>query len=110
MNVVKELIKPSAVMFDPLQQRMLVGFFTNRDIFLNKLIPILIVYLDQTKCSLTMLKDFQQKKPEERKETDVKAIQKQFDGTFEMAKNIIRELYRIQQSGQSDASASSALS
>jgi len=113
MNVVKELIKPSAVMFDPLQKSMLIGFFTNRDIFLNKLIPILIVYLDQTKCSLTMLKDFQQKKAEERKETDVKAIQKQFDGTFEMAKNIIRELYRIQQTNQTnqtDSSPSSALS
>jgi len=46
MNVVQSLIKPSAVMFDSLQKSMLIGFFTNRDIFLNKLIPLLSVYLD----------------------------------------------------------------
>ena len=46
MQVIQKLIKPSAVMFDPLQKSMLIGFFTNRDIYMNKLIPILIVYLD----------------------------------------------------------------
>ena len=104
MGVLQKLIKPSAVMFDPLQKSMLIGFFTNRDIFLNKLIPILIVYLDQTKSSLTMLKDFQNKKAEDRKESQVKAIHKQFEGTFEMAKNIIKELYRIHQTNQINSS------
>ena len=42
-----------------------------------------------------MFREFQQKRAEDRKETDVKAIQKSFEGTFEMAKNIIKELYRI---------------
>ena len=45
-GVVSKLIKPSAVMFDPLQKAMLIGFFTNRDIYLNKLIPLLSIYLD----------------------------------------------------------------
>jgi hypothetical protein len=45
-EIVQKLIKPSAVMFDPLQKSMLIGFFTNRDIFLNKLIPLMSVYLD----------------------------------------------------------------
>lgn len=45
-EVVQKLIKPSAVMFDSLQKSMLIGFFTNRDISLNKLIPLMSVYLD----------------------------------------------------------------
>ena len=45
-EIVQKLIKPSAVMFDPLQKSMLIGFFTNRDIFLNKLIPLMSVYMD----------------------------------------------------------------
>jgi hypothetical protein len=44
--LVNKLIKPSDVLFDPLQKSMLIGYFTNRDNFLNKLIPLLSVYLD----------------------------------------------------------------
>lgn len=46
MAVLEKLIKPSTVMFDPLQKGMLIGFFTGRDLFLNKLIPLLSVYLE----------------------------------------------------------------
>ena len=53
-------------MFDPLQKSMLIGFFTNRDIFLNKLIPLLSVYLDQTKNCINLLQAFQKQKPEEK--------------------------------------------
>ncbi len=53
MQVVQRLIKPSAVMFDHLQKSMLIGFFTNRDQFLNKLIPLLSIYIDQTKLYIT---------------------------------------------------------
>ena len=52
MEIVKSLIKPSAVMFDHIQKSNLIGFFTNLDTFLNKLIPMLCVYFDQTlQCS-----------------------------------------------------------
>ena len=44
--LVHKLIKPRDVLFDPLQKSMLIGYFTNRDNFLNKLIPLLSVYLD----------------------------------------------------------------
>lgn len=49
-SVVHKLIIPKAVMFDPLQQSMLIGYFTGRDIFLNKLIPLLSVYLDRCRA------------------------------------------------------------
>ena len=71
---VQKLIKPSSVMFDPLQKSMLIGFFTNRDIFLNKLIPLLSVYLDQTKNCIQLLQAFQKQKPELRNQKDVTVI------------------------------------
>lgn len=58
-QVVVKLIKPSAVMFDPVQRAELISFFTNRDIFLNKLIPLLSVYLDQTKTCMQMYQKLQ---------------------------------------------------
>ena len=48
-QIVQKLIKPTQVMFDPMQKSMLIGYFTNRDIFLNKLITLLSVYLDSCK-------------------------------------------------------------
>jgi hypothetical protein len=92
---VQKLIKPSSVMFDPLQKSMLIGFFTNRDIFLNKLIPLLSVYLDQTKNCINLLQAFQKQKPELRNQKDVLVIQQTFDGTFAMATNILKELKQI---------------
>ena len=83
-------------MFDPLQKSMLIGFFTNRDIFLNKLIPLLSVYLDQTKNCINLLQAFQKQKPELRNQKDVLVIQQTFDGTFAMATNILKELKQIQ--------------
>jgi len=82
-------------MFDPLQKSMLIGFFTNRDIFLNKLIPLLSVYLDQTKNCINLLQAFQKQKPELRNQKDVLVIQQTFDGTFAMATNILKELKQI---------------
>ena len=54
--MVSKLIRPSAVMFDPVQKPILIGFFTNRDIYLNKLIPLLSVYLDQTNTCNDMMR------------------------------------------------------
>lgn len=95
MQVVESLIKPSRVMFDPLQKSMLIGFFTNRDIFLNKLIPLLSVYLDQTKACQKLLVDFQQTPANKRQESDVTRIQRTFESTFALASNIIKELHSI---------------
>lgn len=50
-----KLIIPKSVMFDPLQKSMLIGYFTNRDLFLNKLITLLSVYLDSCKQCITLL-------------------------------------------------------
>lgn len=55
MEAVQNLIKPNAVMFDPLQKSNLIGFLTNKDIFLNKLITMISVYLDQTKNCINMM-------------------------------------------------------
>lgn len=55
MGAVQNLIKPNAVMFDPLQKSNLIGFLTNKDIFLNKLITMISVYLDQTKNCINMI-------------------------------------------------------
>lgn len=55
MDAVQNLIKPNAVMFDPLQKSNLIGFLTNKDIFLNKLITMISVYLDQTKNCINMI-------------------------------------------------------
>ena len=63
-EIVKALIKPSTVMFDKLQNSMLIGFFTNRDIFLNKFIPLLSVYLDQASSCIKMTNEYHQSKPE----------------------------------------------
>ena len=49
---------------------MLIGYFANRDVFLNKLIPIIIVYLDQSKLSHDMLKDFEIKRSDLRTKED----------------------------------------
>ena len=45
----QSIIDPRQIMFDPLQKANLISFFTNKDIFLIKLIPMLSVYLEQTK-------------------------------------------------------------
>lgn len=45
-SIVDKLIKPKTVMFEPLQKSLLIGYFTDKDIFLNKLIPLLIMYMD----------------------------------------------------------------
>ena len=74
---------------------MLIGFFTNRDIFLNKLIPLLSVYLDQTKACITLLQKFQQSPSEHRSQKDVQSITAQFDSTFNMAQIILKELKSI---------------
>ena len=60
-QVVYNLIKPNKVMFDPTQKSMLIGFFTNKDIFLNKLIPMISVYLEQTKNCIVLFDTFHQK-------------------------------------------------
>lgn len=88
-----KLIKPSAVMFDPVQKSMLIGFFTNRDIFLNKLIPMLSVYLDQTKNCMSMLVKFQQKP--QKNQDELNEIQETYKQAFNMADIIIKELKSI---------------
>ena len=75
---------------------MLIGFFTNRDVFLNKLIPMLSVYLEQTKQSQKMFNDLMKKPQESRSEDDVKLAQKTFNETYEMAGIILKELKNIQ--------------
>ena len=67
-DVVTKLIKPSSVMFDPLQKSMLMGFFTHKDIFLNKLIPMLSVYLDQTRICKETLNQLQNLKDKDQKQ------------------------------------------
>lgn len=55
-QIVSKLIIPKQVMFDPLQKSMLIGYFTNRDIFLNKLITLLTVYLGSCKQCIDLLR------------------------------------------------------
>jgi len=55
MDAVQNLIKPNAVMFDPLQKSNLIGFLTNKDTYLMKLITMHSVYLDQTKSCNCMI-------------------------------------------------------
>lgn len=88
-----KLIKPSAVMFDPVQKSMLIGFFTNRDIFLNKLIPMLSVYLDQTKNCMSLLVKFQQKPQKD--QSELNEIQETYKQAFNMADIILKELKSI---------------
>ena len=59
-NIVNKLIIPKSVMFDPLQKSMLIGYFTNRDNFLNKLITLLSVYLDSCKQCINLLESHNQ--------------------------------------------------
>ena len=47
-TLVVRLIKSSTVMLDALQKSILIGYFTNRDVYLNKLIPLLSVFMDQS--------------------------------------------------------------
>jgi hypothetical protein len=95
-QVVVKLIKPSAVMFDPVQKSMLIGFFTNRDIFLNKLIPMLSVYLDQTKNCNQMLQQFQQlQKNANLTEGQALELKNAYQQAYNMAENILKELKSI---------------
>ena len=41
-------------MFDPLQKSLLIGYFTGRDSFLNKLSPLLIMYMDYSHSSIKL--------------------------------------------------------
>lgn len=95
MEIVKGLIKPSAVMFDHIQKSNLIGFFTNLDFFLNKLIPMLCVYFDQTLQCSQKQQNFNKKPAQLREEKEITEIQRSFDSTFEMANNILKELKRI---------------
>lgn len=42
-------------MFDPIQKSILIGYFTNRGAFLGRLIPLLSVFMDQSKTCVTLL-------------------------------------------------------
>ena len=55
MKVVQSLIRPNNVMFDPLQKSNLIGFLTNKDVYLNKLISMISVYLEQIKNNSSMI-------------------------------------------------------
>ena len=92
MQVVQKLIKPSAVMFDPLQKSMLVGFFTNRDQFLSRLIPLLSIYIDQSKLCISMFQEIQSRRIEEQ---DAVNLKKQFETTFDLGWSICKELSNI---------------
>ena len=63
-------------MFDPLQKSLLIGYFTGRDQFLNKLIPLLIMYMDYSNNSINLVEQLQSKPKEEWQESEVKEAQK----------------------------------
>ena len=48
-------------MFDPLQKSLLIGYFTEKDQFLNKIIPLLIMYMDYSKNSINLVEQLQSK-------------------------------------------------
>mmetsp|Transcript_14153 Transcript_14153/g.24047 ORF Transcript_14153/g.24047 Transcript_14153/m.24047 type:complete len:91 (-) Transcript_14153:661-933(-) len=80
---------------------MLIGFFTNRDIFLNKLIPMLSVYLEQTRQCQALFAVIMRKQGGQRTEQEIKSAQKTFNETYEMANIILKELKSIQRINQS---------
>lgn len=94
-QIVNKLIIPKSVMFDPLQKSMLIGYFTNRDYFLNKLITMLSVYLDSCKQCITLLESHSGPNAKWTPE-EVKLVQESSENAFKMAHNIVNELKEIQ--------------
>ena len=83
------------IMFHPLLKSMLIGYLTQRDHYLNRIIPLLLVYLDQSKNCYRNLAQLQQSAGDAT-EMEIRAVQRLFDQTFEMAANIVKELRQIQ--------------
>ena len=82
-------------MFDPLQKSMLIDYFTNRDVFLNKLVPKLSVYLDQCKVCMQQLEALNAKPQSEWRKEELKEVKLSSDGAFVAANMIIKEMVSI---------------
>lgn len=95
-QTVNKLIIPKSVMFDPLQKSMLIGYFTNRDIFLNKLITLLSVYLDSCKQCITLLQSHDVPDAKWTSE-EVKLVKESSDNAFKMAHMILNDLKDMHQ-------------
>lgn len=73
---------------------MLIGYFTNRDNFLNKLITLLSVYLDSCKQCINLLESHSPASAEWTQE-EIKAVQESSENAFKMAHMILNELKEI---------------
>ena len=69
--LVVKLIKSSTVMLDPLQKSILIGYFTNRDVYLNKLIPLLSVFMDQSNTCKKLLEEIHKKPRDQWQQNEV---------------------------------------
>mmetsp|Transcript_9986 Transcript_9986/g.15107 ORF Transcript_9986/g.15107 Transcript_9986/m.15107 type:complete len:81 (+) Transcript_9986:1716-1958(+) len=43
-DVVRKLVIPTEVMFNQMQKELLISFLANKDVFLGRLIPLLLIY------------------------------------------------------------------
>ena len=73
-TLVVRLIKSSTVMLDALQKSILIGYFTNRDVYLNKLIPLLSVFMDQSNQCKKQLEEIHRKPRDQWQQTEVQAL------------------------------------
>lgn len=99
-TLVVKLIKSSTVMLDPLQKSILIGYFTNRDVYLNKLIPLLSVFMDQSQQTKKMLEQIHKKPREHWQPSEVQKLQQAAESSFSMARSIIKELGQIYEQGK----------